>query len=105
MAVQEEEKILLWHQRLGYLNFHGVQLLRQQDMVLGLPSVEKFKKFKACVFGKLARKLFLAGRLGRAKEKLELEHGDVCGPMQTESYCGTRDLSSVLSFFILKCFV
>lgn len=89
-VVSVENQSLLWHRRLGHLGFQGIQFLQQRNLVLGLPKMQKFEKCEACIHGKLARFPFPTGRSWRAKQKWQLIHADVCGPMQNESHGGKR---------------
>lgn len=50
-------------------------------MVVGFPSLNKFQNSEAWVYGKLERKPFIVGSSSGAKEKLQLVHSNVCGPM------------------------
>ncbi|KAK2992531.1 hypothetical protein RJ640_002425 [Escallonia rubra] len=76
----------LWHRRFGHINFKNLKLLHKENMVQGLPTIEeKHEVCEGCAFGKHHRQSFQKGVAWRAKEKLELVHTDVCGPMQTLS--------------------
>ncbi|KAG6524805.1 hypothetical protein ZIOFF_014749 [Zingiber officinale] len=60
-------------------------------MVQGLPQIEgKQHICEGCAFGKQHRLPFPKGVSWRAKEKLELIHTDVCGPMDTLSHAQNR---------------
>ncbi|KAG6484843.1 hypothetical protein ZIOFF_053368 [Zingiber officinale] len=60
-------------------------------MVQGLPHIEgKQHICEGCAFGKQHRLPFPKGVSWRAKEKLELIHTDVCGPMDTLSHAQNR---------------
>lgn len=52
VVVKEYDQNLLWHQRFGHLSFQGMKLLKQYDMVIGLPRMKNFKNCEACVHGK-----------------------------------------------------
>ncbi|GJR16600.1 retrovirus-related pol polyprotein from transposon TNT 1-94 [Tanacetum coccineum] len=54
---------------------------------------------EGCPLGKQARKSFLVAQANRAEEKLELVHADICGPMKTDSYAGSK----YFLFFITDC--
>ncbi|GJR05414.1 retrovirus-related pol polyprotein from transposon TNT 1-94 [Tanacetum coccineum] len=69
----------------------GLQLLVNKEMVKGLPIIkEREHTCEGCPLGKQARKSFLVAQANRAKEKLELVHADICGPMKTDSYAGSK---------------
>lgn len=80
----------LWHKRYGHLNFQGLQLLHEHNLVLGLPNVKKMQKCEECALRKRIRLPFQDGRSWKAKHKLHLVHANVCGPMQTKSNGGSE---------------
>lgn len=82
VVVKGDEIAELWHKRLAHLNFQGIQVLHDQSMVIGLPSMKKMQHCEGCMFGKLTRLPFQVGRFWRAKQKVHLVHVDVCGHMQ-----------------------
>lgn len=88
LKAESVDESWLWHRRLGHLNFHGLKLLCQKNMVQGLPTCieEKNEVCEGCALGKHHRKPFPKGVAWRAKEVLELVHTDVCGPMTTPSH-------------------
>eukprot|EP00731_Ephydatia_muelleri_P018948 Em0011g988a len=85
-------KINLWHQRLGHLNEHQLKEMASQDQVKGLriPCNTRMSFCEKCVEGKMARKPFQSVGEIRTTRKLQLVHSDVCGPMPTESIGGSR---------------
>ncbi|KAI5311748.1 hypothetical protein L3X38_040921 [Prunus dulcis] len=71
-----------WHKRLGHLNDQSIKMLANQDMVHGLPSLEKdLAVCEGCKLGKQHRDSFPAESTWRAQFPLELVHTDICGPM------------------------
>ncbi|KAI5328290.1 hypothetical protein L3X38_027687 [Prunus dulcis] len=80
-----------WHKRLGHLNDQSIRMLANQDMVHGLPSLEKdFAVCEGCKLGKQHRDSFPAESTWRAQFPLELVHTDICGPMQIASMSENR---------------
>ena len=80
----------LWHLRYGHLNSKGVRLLKQKNMVVGLPSIDGEGKIcEGCIFGKMHRLPF-PKTSWRAKAPLELVHADICGPTRTPSLNNKR---------------
>ncbi|KAI5320266.1 hypothetical protein L3X38_039974 [Prunus dulcis] len=80
-----------WHKRLGHLNDQSIKMLANQDMVHGLPSLEKdLAVYEGCKLGKQHRDSFPAESTWRAQFPLELVHTDICGPMQTASMSENR---------------
>ncbi|KAA0032274.1 putative gag-pol polyprotein, identical [Cucumis melo var. makuwa] len=71
----------LWYLRYGHLNIKGFSLLKQRDMVIGLPKISAINICEGCVYGKQTRKSFPIGKAWRASKCLELIHADLCGPM------------------------
>nr|GFB35913.1 retrovirus-related Pol polyprotein from transposon TNT 1-94 [Tanacetum cinerariifolium] len=88
---QEMNDVDLWHLRYGHLNNNGLQLLKNKEMVSGLPFIKDQKKVcEGCVLDKQAKKSFPVGNSRRATEVLELVHADLCGPMKSESLSGSK---------------
>ncbi|KAI5312848.1 hypothetical protein L3X38_042022 [Prunus dulcis] len=80
-----------WHKRLGHLNDQSIKMLANQDMVHGLPSLEKdLAVCEGCKLGKQHRDSFPAESTWRAQSPLELVHTDICGPMQIASMSENR---------------
>ncbi|KAI5434550.1 hypothetical protein KIW84_021403 [Lathyrus oleraceus] len=62
-------------------------------MVKGLPKLKEAAKVcKVCNVGKQQRGKFPKKSGRRASEKLELIHGDLCGPITPTSHSGKRDV-------------
>nr|GFD31008.1 retrovirus-related Pol polyprotein from transposon TNT 1-94 [Tanacetum cinerariifolium] len=81
----------VWHQRYEHLNFKGLQLLNNKQMVSNLPIIESSEKVcEGCMAGKQTRKSFPVEKSKRAEDVLELVHADLCGPMKTESLAGSK---------------
>ncbi|KAG6487750.1 hypothetical protein ZIOFF_056351 [Zingiber officinale] len=74
----------LWHLRYGHLNHKGLMLLKEKNMVTGLPRIQPTETgfCEGCVYGKQHRFPF-PKTSWRAKAPLELVHADICGPTQT----------------------
>ena len=100
----------LWHKRYGHLNFGGLDLLHKQNLVVGLPMVQKIEDIcESCVYGKQHRVPFQVGKSWRANEPLMLVHADICGPIQTSSLGESRyfllfvdDLTRMCWVYFLK---
>ena len=54
LKVNNLEESWLWHRRFGHLDFHGLKLLSQNNMVMGLPSCIEDKEgvCEGCALGK-----------------------------------------------------
>ena len=80
-----------WHARFGHLNFDSLRRLAKGEMVRGLPLVEHVNQLcDACLAGKQRRAPFAKQAKFRAKERLELVHGDLCGPITPATPSGKR---------------
>ncbi|CAL2271591.1 unnamed protein product [Prunus armeniaca] len=90
----------LWHRRFGHLNMSSLKLLKEQDMVVGLPEIKGIKDVcEGCVLGKQCREAFPREATTRALTPLELIHSDICGPMQIVTKAGNRHKSEALTVF------
>ena len=66
---QEMNDADLWHLRYGHLNSNGLQLLKNNEMVSGLPSFKDQKKVcEGSLLGKQAKKAFSVGNSRQATE-------------------------------------
>ena len=80
-----------WHSRFGHLNFDSLRRLAKDGMVRGLPLVEHVNQIcDACLAGKQRRVPFSKQARFRAKKRLELVHGDLCGPITPATAGGKR---------------
>jgi hypothetical protein len=76
----------VWHRRLGQLKRKSMNLL-QKGMVSGINySGDNTKQRIAYIEEKQCRKPFKKEKVKRAKDKLELMHSDLCGPMSKTSW-------------------
>ena len=81
----------LWHMRYGHLYVNGLKLLKQKNMVYGLPNIENIDHVcEGCIYGKQHRANFPIKKSWRAKAPLELVHADICGPRRTSSLSGCK---------------
>ena len=71
-----------WHARLGHINFDNLKLMIEKELVTGVPKLTVTKKTcVSCLLGKQSRRAFPKATTFRATQKLELLHGDLCGPI------------------------
>ena len=89
-AIAETSMIDLWHQRLAHVNLKQLHQLVECSDGIDVQSQSKLSFCEACVQGKCHRQPHYPLKTIRSKEKLELVHTDVCGPMQTQSFGGIR---------------
>ena len=84
-----DDKLVLWHCRLGYLNVKSVQALRGMDIAQSRAAPSSFI-CEGCIEGKQHRLPFPVNGATPATKPLELVHSDVCGPMKTTSIGETK---------------
>ena len=83
--VRSDESVI-WHRRYGHFNFVGLKFMQTYGLTRDLPEISVSDDVCGpCQLGKMHRLAFPASATWRAKEKLELVHTDLCGPMSTES--------------------
>jgi transposase InsO family protein len=91
LAARRDEEAWQWHERFGHLHFEALKRLSAKGMVRGLPSFDHMKQFcDVCVLTKQRRLPFPQQSSFRAKERLELVHGDLCGPVTPATPGGRR---------------
>lgn len=75
-----------WHARYGYLNFDALQKLSNQIMVHGLTVIDHVDQIcNSYLAGKQRRASFSQVAKYRARSRLELVRGDLCGPISPET--------------------
>lgn len=83
----------LWHCRMGHLNVFDMKKMISNQMIKGLEqvNVDTDSMFcESCVFSKQKRASFPKNKNARSSRILELIHSDVCGPMPTTAYDGSK---------------
>lgn len=76
----------LWHARLGHVNYQAMFLVSRKKMVNGIPKINQSDAIcDGCLMSKQTRKKFPQKANYSAKEVLELIHGDLCGPISSET--------------------
>ncbi|KAI5314779.1 hypothetical protein L3X38_043955 [Prunus dulcis] len=96
----------LWHRRFGHLNMSSLKLLKEQDIVVGLPEIKEVKEVcEGCVLGKQSREAFPREATTRASTPLELIHSDICGPMQTVTKAENRFFLTFIDDCTRMCWV
>nr|GFA20336.1 retrovirus-related Pol polyprotein from transposon TNT 1-94 [Tanacetum cinerariifolium] len=92
MTRASSTKSWLWHQRLSHLNFDTINDLAKNDLVAGLPKF-KYHKEHLCPFyeqGKSKRASHPPKPVPNSRQRLNLLHMDLCGPMRIASINGKR---------------
>ena len=91
LAARRDDEAWQWHERFGHLHFEALKRLGATEMVRGLPCLDHVEQFcDICVMTKQRRLPFPQRTSFRAKERLELVHGDLCGPVTPATPGGRR---------------
>jgi hypothetical protein len=91
LAARQDDEAWQWHECFGHLHFEALKRLSAEGMVQGLPSLDHVEQFcDVCVLTKQRRLPFPQQLSFRAKERLELVHGDLCGPVTPATPRGRR---------------
>nr|GEW48214.1 hypothetical protein [Tanacetum cinerariifolium] len=92
MAKVTSSQAWLWHRCLSHLNFDTINLLLNNDTVIGLPKLKFVKDHlcSSCELGKAKRTSFHTKTSPSSKRRLQLLHMDLCGPMRVESINGKK---------------
>jgi hypothetical protein len=91
LAARLDDEAWQWHERFGHLHFEALKRLSAKEMVRGLPCLDHVEQFcDVCVLTKQRRLPFPQQTSFRAKERLELVHGDLCGPVTPATPGGRR---------------
>jgi transposase InsO family protein len=91
LAARRDDEAWQWHERFGHLHFEALKQLSAKEMVRGLPCLDHVEQFcDVCVLTKQRRLPFPRQSSFRAKERLELVHGDLCGPVTPATPGGRR---------------
>ncbi|GKF40358.1 retrovirus-related pol polyprotein from transposon TNT 1-94 [Tanacetum coccineum] len=87
MARATSTKSWSWHQRLSHLNFDTINDLVKNDLVTGLPKFKYHKEhlYPSCEQGKSRKASHPPKPVPNSKQRLQLLHMDLCGPMRVES--------------------
>nr|GEW84845.1 hypothetical protein [Tanacetum cinerariifolium] len=92
MAKASPTQAWLWHRRLSHLNFDYINLLSNNDVVIGLPKLKyvKDQPRSSCELIKAKRSSFKSKVVPSLKERLNLLHMDLCSPMRVASINGKK---------------
>ena len=102
-----ESKLKLWHERLGHLSIKQMKILHSQEGLEGLKG-EDFKKnliCDVCYLGKQATNKLNKSHKLHTKERGELIHSDICGPISPSTKGGNRYYVSFIDDFTRKSWV
>lgn len=109
LAARGAEVAWTWHARFGHLNFDSLRALARRGLVRGMPELEHINQVcDGCLVGKQRRTPFPAETAYRAVERLDLVHGDICGPISPSTHGGKKyflllidDLTRYMWLFLL----
>jgi transposase InsO family protein len=91
LSVRRGDDAWTWHERLGHQNFGALRTMSHTGMVRGLPEIGHADQLcDACLVGKQRRAPFPQAAKFRARERLELVHADICGPITPATPGGKR---------------
>nr|GEX22091.1 retrovirus-related Pol polyprotein from transposon TNT 1-94 [Tanacetum cinerariifolium] len=87
MAHSTSTKSWLWRQRLSHLNFDTINDLAKSDLIIGLPEFKYHKEHlcPSCEKGKRKKASHPPKRVQNSKQRLQLFHMNLCGPMRVKS--------------------
>lgn len=110
LTVKVKDPTWLWHMRMGHINFNSLKFMVDKEMIKGVPRLSiPQSPCEGCLAGKQSRNPFPAQANFRAKKRLELIHGDLCGPVSPPTPSGNRyfmllvdDYSRVMWVYLLK---
>jgi hypothetical protein len=110
LAARRDDEAWQWHEPFGQLHFEALKQLNAKGMERGMSSFDHVEQFcDICVLTKQSRLPFPQQSSFRAKERLELVHGDLCGPVTPATPRGrcyflllVDDLSSYMWVVVLS---
>lgn len=106
-AVKEaDDKVLLWHRRLGHLNYRSMCEMRDGS-VIGVSfknNSNVLKNCEICAKGKHARRSFKSS-MNHSANLLDMIHADLCGPMEETSIGGAKYFLTFIDDFSHKVFI
>lgn len=82
----------LWHKRLGHLNKHYMDQLLHGELATGITykNTNDVVDCEPCILGKMQRNACPKSSDTHTQYALELVHSDLCGPIQEESFGGSK---------------
>jgi hypothetical protein len=80
-----------WHERFRHVNMAALRKLAQEELVHGLPKIGQVGQLcEACQAGKQRHTSFPVKAEYRVEGRLELVHGDLCGPISLATPRGNK---------------
>lgn len=91
LAVKHGDDAWLWDGRFGHIGFDALAKLEHEDMVHGLPKIERGGELcDSCLAGKQRRHAFPQKAKYCAEGLLDLVHDDLCRPIMPATHGGRR---------------
>jgi hypothetical protein len=88
---RDNEVAWRWHERFGHVNMATLRKPAQEELVHGLPEIGRVGQLcEACQAGKQRRTSFPVKAEYWAERRLELVHGDLCGPISPATSRGNK---------------
>jgi hypothetical protein len=86
-----DEAAWSWHERFRHVNMTTLQKLAGEELVHGLPEIGQVGQLcEVCQAGKQRHTLFLTKVEYQVERRLELVHGDLCGPISPATPRGNK---------------
>ena len=109
LLAKGNDQAWVWHARYGHLNFDALRSLASRGMARDIPTLERVTQVcDGCLIGKQRRAPFPTAALHRATGRLDLVHGDICGPITPSPHGGKKyflllidDLTRYMWLFLL----
>jgi hypothetical protein len=96
----------VWHEQFGHLNYHSLQQLCNQHMVIGIPLVScRDGVCVGCVLGKHHRDNFDKRASWHASGPLQIVHSDLCGPLSSPSFSRCKCFLTFIDDFSRRTWV
>lgn len=96
----------LWRKRFGHINHNYLDLMKNLNMVIGLPFLKQDKSVcEACILGKQHKNTFDKDGSWRSRRPLELVHSDLCGSMQAQPLAGSKYFFTFIDDYSWKIWV
>ncbi|HBK83012.1 MAG TPA: hypothetical protein DDZ41_05350, partial [Flavobacterium sp.] len=107
LLAKDETDAMLWHRRLGHLNFESMKKMRD-GIVKGVTfhdnSTINIKNCETCAMGKQTRRKFAKSER-TSKNILDLVHSDLMGPMENLSIGKAKYILTFVDDYSRKVFV
>lgn len=103
-STNQNNDTLLWHRRLGHLNFRDLRYLSNSGLISGVSANQAQELCESCIYGKQHRLPFYKNDK-RATKPLELVHSDVVGPITPVSHDNKSYFVTFLDDYTHFCYV